>query len=697
MTPLRSFYTDALFRLSTLGWVSILDLLLVMVAFYLLLNLVRGSRAAFLLRGIIILGIILFAVTILLPLPTFDWLVQGLLIVMVIATPIIFQPELRRLLERVGRTTGAALAVRQTAAESVLASIVRAVERLSTSHTGALIVLEGRDSLQEIVETGVSIGGQVTSELLQAIFYSENPLHDGAAILREDRVVAASCVLPLTQHPLHSRRRLGTRHRAAVGLSEVSDALVIVVSEETGHISVARDSVLQRPLDITGLREQLLGFYLPSAETPGTFTVWGLIKEAVEQLRERRQQPDPRRTISNVSLWLMAALLALVAWSLVVEQTDPSQRERIDNIPLRVQNIPPGMTLVQAPPNTVSAIIQTTASTRRTLSPSSFQANISFAGLSPGLHNLPVTVNLGANRVRVLEVIPPALNVEVARVISRTLPVTVDLQDQQNLSPAYQVVGVPVALPDQVQVTGPEPLVEQVSRVEVLVSLANTTGAIREFRPVQAIDQAGREVVGVELEPEQVQVSLSVRRRLNAMDVGVHAAVEGTPAPGYWLSSVSVSPASVTLQGNPEQLAEIGSFVNTLPVDVNSAAGNLSVQVPLALPPDIQAFDNRGNIAKSVTVTARIMPRSGDLAVSRPVELLHVKPGMTVSPSRVDLLLSGPLPTLNAIEADPALVRVLINTTELGTRQSVEVNPTVITPENIVTRVVPPTVLVTMP
>ncbi len=697
MTPLRSFYIDALFRLSTLTWVGILDLILVTVAFYLLLTLVSSSRAAFLLRGIIILGVVLFIVTILLPLPTFDWLVQGLLIAMVIATPIIFQPELRRLLERVGRTAGAGLGMRQMATESVLASLVRAVERLSASHTGALIVLEGRDSLEEIIETGVTIGGQVTSELLQAIFYPENPLHDGAVILREDRLVAASCVLPLTQHPIHSRRRLGTRHRAAVGLSETSDALVIVVSEETGHISVARDGALQRLQDITGLREQLVHFFLPSGQAPTTPSVWQLIKQAAGQVWPQPARPDTRQMISSISLWLVALLLAMVAWTVVVEQTNPAQRERIDNIPLRVQNIPPGTTLVQKPPETISALIQTTAQSRQTLTPGSFQATISLADVEPGLQTVPVGVNVGADQVRVLEVFPSAITLELAPIISRTFQVSVDLQNQQSLSPVYQVVGMPVTFPNEVRVTGPEPLVAQVSRVRAPLSLANTTGSVREFLPVQAIDEAGNVLSGLDLEPEQVQVSLSIRRRLNALDVGVHAAIEGTPAPGYWLSGVDINPASVTLQGNPEQLAEIGSFVNTLPIDMSGAAGDLTVQIPLVLPPDVQAFDSEGNVAESVTVTARVMPRTGDLAISRPVELAHAGPGVTVSPAQIDLLLSGPLPTLGDIEAQPQLVRVLIDATGLEANQSVEVTPTVIAPEDIQVQLVPATVLVTVP
>ena len=147
MAPLRSLYADMMFRLSSLTWLGVLDLLLVTTAFYWLLSLVRRSRAIFLLRGALILGILLFIVTILLPLPTFDWLVRGALLVMLVATPIIFQPELRRLLERMGCSAGVDRAVRQTAVERVLSPLVRTVESLSAGRTGALVALEGDASL----------------------------------------------------------------------------------------------------------------------------------------------------------------------------------------------------------------------------------------------------------------------------------------------------------------------------------------------------------------------------------------------------------------------------------------------------------------------------------------------------------------------------------------------------------------------
>jgi len=314
MTQLQALYTELIARLPHLTWLDGLDLLLVTIIFSLLLGWVRRSRAAFLFRGEVLLAVVLLVATFLLPLPTIGWLLKMALLAMLVATPIIFQPELRRLLERIGRSAGMARAVRQTTVENLLTQLVRAVERMSTNHTGVLIALEGKAALEQVMETGIPIDGQITSELLRAIFYPNNPLHDGAIIITEDRVVAAGCVLPLSQRSFYFRPRLGTRHRAAVGLSEGSDALVIVVSEETGTISVARNGQLHQSLDIAGLREQLLGFYVPAKPAPSV----SLLRSLDSQLRQRLQRlfrrPTLKQLLTGAGHLSVALLLALIAW-----------------------------------------------------------------------------------------------------------------------------------------------------------------------------------------------------------------------------------------------------------------------------------------------------------------------------------------------------------------------------------------------
>jgi YbbR domain-containing protein len=193
-----------------------------------------------------------------------------------------------------------------------------------------------------------------------------------------------------------------------------------------------------------------------------------------------------------------------------------------------------------------------------------------------------------------------------------------------------------------------------------------------------------------------VQVNVSIRRRLNARDVSVQAIVTGNPASDYQLSRLTVTPANVTLQGSIDQLAEVGNVVNTLPVDVSLATHDLTMQVPLDLPPNVQAMDNSGQPARIVMVSVEITARSGNLAVSRPIKLLKTTPNITVTidPPQVDLLLSGPLPILNEVEADPDLIQVLLDVTHLRSGRTANLIPEVITPVELEAQVIPPSVLV---
>lgn len=219
---------------SPLFW---LDTLLVVLVLFSLLRLVACSRTRILARGALLAVLVLLR-----PFPALSLLARGALLAILVATPVLFETELRRMLERLGRVGGRGGASRAEVTGGLVPALMRAIERLSADQTGALIVLEGEVPLDAIVETGVRLNVEVSSELLEAIFYPNNPLHDGAAVLRGARIRAAACVLPLSARRLG---RLGTRHRAALGLTEQSDALTIVVSEQRGTVSLAQDGALQ--------------------------------------------------------------------------------------------------------------------------------------------------------------------------------------------------------------------------------------------------------------------------------------------------------------------------------------------------------------------------------------------------------------------------------------------------------------------
>ncbi|MCB9423260.1 MAG: TIGR00159 family protein [Ardenticatenaceae bacterium] len=700
MESLELLFADTVFRLSNLDLLGIIDLVLVALVVFLLLVVVGRSQAGVFLRGVLVLVLLLLVITILLPLPTFDWLVRAALLVMLVATPVILQPELRRVLERVGRTTGLGRAVRQTTAETVLPRLLRSVESLSAGRTGALIVLEGNESIQQVIDTGVPLDGQLSQELLQTIFFDKTPLHDGAVILRGDQIVAASCVLPLTEQHLHSYRRLGTRHRSAVGMSERSDALVVVVSEETGHVSAAYGGHLYQRLDSTALRQKLYDFYTGELTAVPSPTIWSIMQKSAGFVRNLIVRPNLHQLGRGVLVLVLTAVLTLAAWSYVVEQTNPTARPEINGIPLRIEGIPAGMAVVGTPPSTVSAVVQTTAEQQEGLDANSFQAVVSLADLSAGLQKLPVTVNSAVSPLEIIAIQPASINIELAAIISQTMHVSVNVTDEETVSVAYEVSSRPIASPGEVTIVGPEPLVAQVSKVQADLSVLNATTTIRTSRPLQALDENGSVVSGVTLIPAQVQISLIIAGRSDARDVGIRAITEGAPPEGYWMTSLTTSPSGVTLQGDPLLLADVNGYVDTLPVDVSQAVGPLTIQTPLNLPQGITAVDSAGNPVQAVTVTANIEARSGDLLLTRPVNVVGMREGVTVTvtPDKVDLLLSGPLPSLREIEANPELVQIVLDVARLIPieGQSYEETPQVTAPEDVKVQLTPLTVLVTM-
>jgi len=235
---------------------SLLDILIVSYLFYRLLLLIRGTRAEQLLKGLLLL--LVFSIgSRYLQLEVVGWLMEKMWTMLFVALPVVFQPELRRALEQLGRGHFfAGTTSRWTDRDTVIEEILKAVAILSQTQTGALIVVERDTGIKDYIESGVPLDALVSSQLLVNIFTPKTPLHDGAVIVSNGRIVRAGCFLPLTDNP-NLAEDLGTRHRAGIGITEVSDALTIVVSEETGSVSCALEGKLSRDLDQKGVREIL--------------------------------------------------------------------------------------------------------------------------------------------------------------------------------------------------------------------------------------------------------------------------------------------------------------------------------------------------------------------------------------------------------------------------------------------------------
>ncbi|HUW23344.1 MAG TPA: diadenylate cyclase CdaA [bacterium] len=242
--------------------VNILDILIVAYITYKLFMLLKGTRAIQVLRGIFILILATFAARAL-HFQTVSWILKGVWVAGVIAIVIVFQPELRSVLAQIGKGP----VLRSFFSEKLvfIDEIIKALERLSKKGFGALIILEQNTGLRNYIESGVVINGEVTADLLCSIFMTRAPIHDGAVIVQNERLIAAGCVLPLTHEP-GVTKILGTRHRAAIGITEVSDAWAIVVSEETGDISLARNGKLERKIDIKELHSEITQLYKAKLE-----------------------------------------------------------------------------------------------------------------------------------------------------------------------------------------------------------------------------------------------------------------------------------------------------------------------------------------------------------------------------------------------------------------------------------------------
>ena len=284
---MQEFWHNVLFILERFTWSSLLDILLVTIFFSLLLYLLRDTEAHILLRGVLLIVLLVFLLTSLVNLPAFTWLVQLISPALIVAVPVIFAPEIRRGLERMGtignlrfwrprRDSKANLEL-----EEALDSITKAVVQLAELRQGALIVIRRRENLDRFYKNGVMLNAEITPQLLLQIFYPNTPLHDGAVIINDNHIVAASCVMPLSSSGVlnsTANRSLGLRHRAALGISEITDALAIVVSEETGTISIGHRGKLIRRLDGERLLNSMHTIMSVDQET-NTNGLFGLFKK----------------------------------------------------------------------------------------------------------------------------------------------------------------------------------------------------------------------------------------------------------------------------------------------------------------------------------------------------------------------------------------------------------------------------------
>ncbi|HOV05918.1 MAG TPA: diadenylate cyclase CdaA [Anaerolineaceae bacterium] len=288
---MSDLWSEIVYIFQRMNWLSLVDVFLVASVVFAILMLLRDTQIMVLLRGVIVISIFLVLLTTFINLPAFSWLVSTMVPALLFAIPVIFAPEIRRGLEKLGRAGSSQLLVRKSESqqqlmEKTIRAIVTAASRLSAREHGALIVLQRADNLEEYARTGVRLNADVTPELLLQIFYPNTPLHDGAVIIANNQVIAGACVMPLSSSGILTRspeRQMGLRHRAALGTSEATDAITVVVSEETGSISIAHNGRMIRRLDSERLENILLAFYQPPENPVFKLKPWDWLKQILPE------------------------------------------------------------------------------------------------------------------------------------------------------------------------------------------------------------------------------------------------------------------------------------------------------------------------------------------------------------------------------------------------------------------------------
>ena len=279
---ISDFMSSALDQISLLRLADAFDICLVAVLVYVILKFIRDSHTTRLLKGVILI-IIGFQVVYLLGLHVTSYILSKCVQISVIALVVIFQPELRRALDQVGKTSLSKWFSNEDVSDTqtlcMIKEVSRAAQVMSCDKTGALIVIENGTDISSMISSGVKIDAEVSSELLTQIFVHNTPLHDGAVVIRDNRIALATCVLPLSQNP-YIRSELGTRHRAGIGISEEANVVVVIVSEETGNISCAYQGELMRGYDEDSLALRL--------------------EELLVEDKEKSRSPKPIRSIKNV-------------------------------------------------------------------------------------------------------------------------------------------------------------------------------------------------------------------------------------------------------------------------------------------------------------------------------------------------------------------------------------------------------------
>jgi YbbR domain-containing protein len=390
-----------------------------------------------------------------------------------------------------------------------------------------------------------------------------------------------------------------------------------------------------------------------------------------------------RKIVQSLSTFALSVVLAIMVWFVAVqEQNPPTEADYVPSIHLEVENIPPGTIIFGDMPDRVNLRLRAPQSSWDALSPSKFRAWIDLGNLPPGLHDVPVQVEVSDRSVIVVEKRPGTINVRLEALTEVQAPINVDVVDA---APLGYIARSPVVDPITATVSGPASIVNQVNKVWAEVYMRGAKETVERSVDLTVRDINGNVLSRVTIAPPKAHVTIPVEQRFGYRDVSVRVVITGEVASGYWISNIVVDPSTVTVVGGPSALNQIPGFVETSEVDVSNAAEGVTERVALNLPSGVsvvQPENQADNPGGGVLVTVDVAAIEGGQTVQRPVTFqgLRETRWATASPPQVDVILSGPLPRLNALTIRDVKVIADLFGLDPGIHK---VKPTVVVPEGL--------------
>ena len=600
---MQNFITMVMNSLKSMSFTAIIDILVVAFIFYKGYMLIKETRAEQLLKGIAFI-IILIPISAILNLSMLYFILSKTLTIGIISVVIIFQPEIRRALEHLGRSAFEDKHgfVDKEQRNIYVNEIVNAVSNLADSKTGALIAIEQGTGLGEIISSGTIIEAKITSNLLENIFVVNTPLHDGATIIGKDKILAAGCVLPLTNNK-EINKKLGTRHRAGIGLSEISDALVIIVSEETGIISLAINGRLTRNYDKDRLRSILL------------------------KIMDHREEKNVKTAgKQKVIVQLVCILLSLCLWIYVTNIKNPIKSYELKNVPVEILNSnslqDSGLALVPNQNFYVNLKIEGNTQDLFNVDKDSFKiiVDLSEYVLKKGENKVAVNIKESPSSITIKNSNGLTISVNTEEYATNEVPVKSEINITSKSS---YYVATPVFSPKTVVVSGPKSLVKKVTKVVAQGEESNASKTIVKDFIISPVDENDNEVIGVKLSEKWVEGTIEINE---GKVVPIKINTTGTLKDGLTLKSISGDIAEVGITG-PEDVLRNISEIGTEEINLSEIKDSTNIEVALGIPDKISIYNGKSSINVNISIDKA---KTKDFTIA--YSIVGAADGLTITP-----------------------------------------------------------------